>query len=398
MNKKNLLIIPTSYPDVDNRHLGGIFIKEHLIYLKNYFKNVYVIVPTAYIPSFLTKYKIFRKYAYLTFSSDYIYDNIHVKYIKYPTLPFNFLRRYADKFALPFIYLYLKTRKIKYDIIFAHFTFPSGGIARMLSKINNIKYLLTVHEGSRLYNPEIDEKSNRFLKIWFDAAFVIRVSDNDINKLIERGIPSDRVKYLPNGFDPEKFYLPSEDEIIELREKLKLPLDKKIILSVGTLVKVKGQENLIDAINRLRENHSNFICIIIGEGYLKEKLQEKINRLNMADYVKLVGWVNHDDISFWYRASDIFVSSSLAEGNPTVMFEALGTGLPFIGSDVGGISKIVVNEDLGILVMPKNVEELHNALEISLSKQWDREYIYSYAKQFTWEKIAKDTANLIYRI
>lgn len=395
MIKKNLLIIPTSYPDVDNRHLGGIFIKEHLIYLKNYFKNVYVIVPTAYIPSFLTKYKIFRKWAYLTFSSDYTYDNIHVKYIKYPTLPFNFLRRYADKFALPFIYLYLKTRKIKYDIIFAHFTFPSGGIARMLSKINNIKYLLTVHEGSRLYDPEIDEKSNRFFKIWYDAAFVIRVSNTDINKLIERGIPSDRVKYIPNGFDPERFYHINKNDA---RDELYLPKNKKIVLNISRLYEVKGHKYLINAMKRVTEKRENVLCFIGSSGPLKDELQSKIDKSDLQDYIKLIGFIPNEEMNLWMNACDLFVLPSLSEGNPTVMFECLGCGKPFIGTKVGGEPDIITSDDYGFLVEPANPKELAEKILVALDKNWNEEYILNYAKQFTWEKIAKDTANLIYRI
>lgn len=394
MNKKNLLIIPTSYPDVNNRHIGGIFIKEHLIYLKDYFKDVYVVVPTAFIPSFLIKYGFFKKYAYLAFSKDYTYDNIHVKYIRYPTLPFNFFRRYADKFAFPFVYLFLKINRIKYDTIFAHFTFPSGAIARMLSKISNIKYLLTVHEGSRLYDPEIDEKSNRFLKIWFDAAFVIRVSNNDIKKLIERGVPSDGVKYIPNGFNPKKFYPLNKNEA---RDKLHLP-NKKIILNISRLYEVKGHKYLIDAIKMIIEKRKDVLCFIGSSGPLKSKLQKQINDLGIQDCVKLTGFVPDDKINLWMNACDVFILPSLSEGNPTIMFECLGCGKPFIGTKVGGESKIINSEDYGYLVEPANPKQLAEKILIALGKKWNKDKILNYAKQFTWKKIAEDTANLIYQI
>ena len=90
------------------------------------------------------------------------------------------------------------------------------------------------------------------------------------------------------------------------------------------------------------------------------------------------------------NACDVFVLSSLNEGNPVVMFECLGCGKPFVGTRVGGIPEVITNEKLGYLVEPKDVEGLANAILKALNKEWDKEYILNYAKQFTWGEIAKN--------
>ena len=323
----------------------------------------------------------------MALSRNYTYDNVHIRYIKYPTLPFDLFRKYSDKFAFPFIYLFLKINRIKYDTIFAHFTFPSGAIARTLSKINNVEYFLTIHEGSWLYNAEIAERSNRFFKIWYDAAFVIRVSDMDINKLIERGIPSDRVKYIPNGFNPQKFYSIDKSKA---RDDLGLPKDKKIILNISRLYEVKGHKYLIDAMKRITEKREDVLCFIGSSGPLKDELQSKIEELNLQDYIKLIGFIPDNLLPIWMNACDLFVLPSLSEGNPTVMFECLGCGKPFIGTKVGGIPEIIVSDDYGLLCEPANPKELAENILVALNKNWDEEYILNYAKQFTWEKIAKE--------
>lgn len=81
--------------------------------------------------------------------------------------------------------------------------------------------------------------------------------------------------------------------------------------------------------------------------------------------------------------------SSLSEGNPTVMFEALGCGRPFVGTRVGGVPEVIVDDRLGILVEPGDPEALARAILQALEREWDHEYIRTYAQQFTWENIAK---------
>ena len=73
----------------------------------------------------------------------------------------------------------------------------------------------------------------------------------------------------------------------------------------------------------------------------------------------------------------------MGEGNPTVMFECLGCGKPFIGTKVGGIPEIIVSDDYGLLCEPANSEDLAEKILIALDKEWDEEKIRNYAKQFT---------------
>ena len=95
----------------------------------------------------------------------------------------------------------------------------------------------------------------------------------------------------------------------------------------------------------------------------------------------------HDEIPLGMNACDVFVLPSLNEGNPNVMFEALGCGKPFVGTTVGGEPEVISNEKLGVLVEPKNVEGLTKAILKALDKEWDKDYISNYAKQFTRDKV-----------
>ena len=76
------------------------------------------------------------------------------------------------------------------------------------------------------------------------------------------------------------------------------------------------------------------------------------------------------------------------------MFEALGVGLPFVGTTVGGVPEIITSEDYGLLCPPADPECLAEKILTALEKNWDREKIRKYAEQFTWENIAKSVLNI----
>lgn len=89
------------------------------------------------------------------------------------------------------------------------------------------------------------------------------------------------------------------------------------------------------------------------------------------------------------NACDVFVLPSLNEGNPTVMFECLGCGKPFVGTKVGGIPEVITSNDYGLLVKPGNSQDLAKKIGFALNKIWDEDHIRNYAEQYCWENIAK---------
>lgn len=94
------------------------------------------------------------------------------------------------------------------------------------------------------------------------------------------------------------------------------------------------------------------------------------------------------------NAADVFALSSLSEGNPTVIFEALGTGTPVVATSVGGVPEVITSSDYGILVKPGNSKELAAKIIEALEMKWDREVIRSYALKFSWRSIAKQVAEI----
>ena len=95
------------------------------------------------------------------------------------------------------------------------------------------------------------------------------------------------------------------------------------------------------------------------------------------------------------NASDLFVLPSLNEGNPTVMFEALGCGKPFVGSKVGGVPEVITSEEYGLLVEPGNSTDLAEKILQAFEEEWNRESILGIAAIFVEEYWARDSGCLL---
>jgi len=80
-------------------------------------------------------------------------------------------------------------------------------------------------------------------------------------------------------------------------------------------------------------------------------------------------------MNLWINAADIFVLPSLGEGNPTIMFECLGCGKPFVGTTVGGVPEVITSDDYGLLVEPADPKDLARKILMALGREWDREAI-----------------------
>lgn len=384
MKFRNLLILTPDFPDEFNKQIGGIFVKEQTNYLKNYFERVYVISPTS----------IWREYLFKNHSENYSWDNVQVYYPMYINFQFPYIGKhmkrlwiYLEKEAILKI---IKIEKINPDLIHAHYTLPSGAIAVELKKECEVPVIITEHTSITLHKA-LKKKDPYYIQTWKKCDGIIRVNKKDIPLLKKF---NDNTVNIPNGFDNEKFYCMDQEKC---RAKLNLPLDKKIIITVGNLAVVKGYDYSIEAMARVIKRRKDILYIIVGSGQLKDKLQKKIYESNLQDYVKLIGFVPHDELPTLVNACDLFVLPSLSEGNPTVMFECLGCGKPFIGTKVGGEPEIIISEDYGFLVEPANSNELAEKILVALDKNWNMECILDYAKQFTWNKISEQIVE-VYKI
>lgn len=170
---------------------------------------------------------------------------------------------------------------------------------------------------------------------WFDKRALLRSKDVFVfsknmkkqakNVLGQDYKIADNFKITKPGVDSILFSIPSNHEKLSLRRELNLPLDKKIVLSVGRFVSAKGFEYLAESAGYLSDDD---IVVIVGDGPEKEYLSRKYSDLCNSGKLVLVG--SSDDTARYYKAADVFVLSSVYEPLGQTLLEAGACGLPII--------------------------------------------------------------------
>jgi len=168
--------------------------------------------------------------------------------------------------------------------------------------------------------------------------------------------PSD-IRRLYNGIDLTRF-----------RPDPSVAREKNLILAVGRLVEKKGFDDLIQACAILADRGLDFCCEIIGKGPLKQALSDQIAELGVGEFVKLVGARPQDQVLQAYKRATVFAlpcivgSDGNRDGLPTVLLEAMATGLPPVSTDLTGIPEIIDHNVNGLVVPPSDVAALVNGL------------------------------------
>jgi len=373
LKDKTLLILTPSYPNEDESFIAETFVKYQVAELKQYFKKVIVIAPVLRSFGYLKKDKLCK---------DYTYDNVEIYFPRSIYVPIVWLSRILIDNRLQAVERCIEEHHLHFDLIHAHFTWPSGYIGVRLKEKYGKPVITTIHENGDWFDQEVGMNHPLINTAWSGADALIRVNRKDVPVLKHY---NEQVYSIPNGFSPA--FHPIDTAVA--RERLGLPGDVKIVFSLGNLIQRKGFNYLIDAMEQIYNQRDDVLCFIGGAGPERGSLQGQIDRLHLGEKVKLLGSLPGDQLTLWMNACNFFVLPSLNEGNPTVMFEALGCGKPFVGTKVGGVPEVIASDDYGLLVEPADPEDLAEKILVALDREWDREAILLYAERFTWENIAK---------
>ena len=153
------------------------------------------------------------------------------------------------------------------------------------------------------------------------------------------------------------------------REKLGLPKNRKIILSVRRLVYKNGLDTLIESVPLLTRDHPDLLFVVAGKGPSRKLIEDRIKELGIDANIKLTGFVPDRLLPVYYDAADYFIlPSASGEGLPLVLLEAMACGLPVIATTVGGTPEIIKHMKNGVLVPPRNPEAMAEALSKLLSE------------------------------
>lgn len=171
------------------------------------------------------------------------------------------------------------------------------------------------------------------------------------------GIPAGKVVIIPGGIDLERF-APAADKK-EIRRHLKIPEGRMILLTVRDLEPRMGLENLLYAFEEIIRELPDIFLVIGGHGPLKDRLISLSRRLGVERVVRFAGFIPEEDLPDYYRAADIFILPTIElEGFGLITLEALASGVPVLGTAVGGTVEILGKLDSGYLFKDSKPESM----------------------------------------
>lgn len=179
-------------------------------------------------------------------------------------------------------------------------------------------------------------------------------------------VPSSRIWLIHHSLDLEQFKRVPADNVEALRLKLGVSPEEKVLVHVGRLAPQKGQRYLLLALRTILAKAPNVRLLICGDGPLREPLQAMCPELDIASQVTFVDPV--PEISWLLGLSDIFVFPSLHEGLGIALLEAMAMGKPCVASEVGPIPEVVEPGRSGLLVRPRDPDDLARAILLLLER------------------------------
>jgi glycosyltransferase involved in cell wall biosynthesis len=391
MNKKNLLIVTSTFPRWKN-DTDPPFVFELARRLKGDF-NVTVLTPNY--PGALSyenmegigvhRFRYFWENLEILAGSEGILPTLKKNKLFYLIVPFFILAEFWALLKL--------VKKTKPHIIHAHWILPQGFVAALAHKITGIPFVITTHGGD-IYG--LQGKFVSALKGFaLKKAATVTVVSKDIEKTIHTKFSKNiHTEIIPMGVDSALFHPDKKDSQIRKKFGIKGPF----LLYVGRLSEKKGVRYLIEAMDQVIKESPEAKLLIVGSGEQKKNLQQLTEKLVLTENVTFVGALPNKDLPAYFATADIFIGPSIktedgdTEGFGLTFVEAGMSGCLVVGTSVGGISDIIKNGETGFLVPEKKpqaiaetiIEILHEPSKIENLKQRGRERII---QQFDWQSI-----------
>lgn len=289
-----------------------------------------------------------------------------------------------DNTIIPGIVKTLYENLEEYDVlhIHSHLYFCSN-VAAAFSKLSDIPTVVTNHGlvsqtaptwVQNVFNPTLG-------KFTFEVGDrILCYTDTDKERLRDRGIET-RIEVIPNGIDCSQF----EPNGVDPKQQL---------LFVGRLKDGKGPHYLIDAFSELAPEYPDLSLKLVGDGPLRDDLEEQAASLGIDDRVDLLGEVPNDELPQLYNESLAFVLPSLSEGLPRTVLEAMACGRPVVTSDLEQLRPIV--DGAGYTTEPGSVTDLAETLQDLVEANGKLESFGEHAREqverkYSWRSTVQQT-------
>ena len=378
-----LVVFSSLFPSAA-RPGAGIFIRERMFRVARH-RTLVVLSPQPWFPgqALIRKWRPGYRPPAPSFE---IQQNIRVYRPRFLSAP-GLLRRWDGwSMALGSYFVMRRLQREGARLIDAHFAYPDGEAATRLGHWLNLPTTITLRgtEVPHSKNPALRPRLTRALQ---RATRVFSVSHSLRRLAIELGTPEINTEVVGNGVDITCFHPIARDAA---RRRFEIPLNAKVLISVGGLVERKGMHRVIACLPALIEHHPDLHYLVVGggsaEGDMRAELDAQVAALGLNERVHFLGSLAPDELKWPLSAADVFVLATRNEGWANVFLEAMACGLPVVSTDVGGNAEVVCRPELGNIVPFGDAQALQQALDAALNKTWDRAAIIEYAHANQWDK------------
>jgi len=384
INKPKLVVYSSLFPSLVQPN-AGIFIRERMFRAGKHLPIV-VVSPVPWFPfqGIIRKWKPYFRPQPEKLEEQ---GGIKIYHPRFFSVPGLFKSWDGFFMALGSVLTLIRIRKeYCFDIIDAHFAYPDGFAATLLGKWFRVPVTITLR-GTEIPLSKMPGRKKRILLALQLAARIFSVSDSFRQHVISLGAGASKILVVGNGVDIDKF---TAVDKLAARNQLDIPVDSKVIVSIGGLVERKGFHRVIEVLPDLVESRPELIYLIVGgagpEGNIRDRLERQVQHLRLEKNVRFLGALPSEQLKIPLSAADVFVLATANEGWANVFLEALACGLPVVTTDVGGNREVICDETLGTVIPFGDPGQLQKAIADALSKDWNKEKIIQYARDNAWDE------------
>ena len=383
-----ILTYTTLFPNAA-QPVNGVFVENRLRHLlASGGVEARVMAPVPWFPSANPKFGAWAAFAAVP-AAEERHGN-PILHPRYPVIP-----KIGMTVAPALLYAWTRAavRKLQsewdFDLIDAHYFYPDGVAAALIARELGKPLVITARGTDLNLIPDYPLPRRQILWAAGRADGMITVCDALKRKLLDMGVPGEKVVVLRNGVDLKGFRPLDRDAA-----RRELGLDGKVVLSVGLLIERKGHYLIIDALKQLPD----VTLLIAGSGPDRAELEHRAAVAGVASRVQFLGQVPHEKLAAVYSAADALVLASSREGWANVLLEAMACGTPVAATDVWGTAEAVTAPEAGVLIGERSAAGIADGVRRLFADLPDRAATRRYAELFSWDDTTQGQLDLFARI
>ncbi|MGH2395796.1 MAG: glycosyltransferase family 4 protein [bacterium] len=261
-----------------------------------------------------------------------------------------------------FVHLYRLFRRTRPDIVHLHL-FKARLLGGLAARLAGVPLVAETFHGTlfeEYFSPPI-----RWVVVVIERLLarsmhaIVAISEQVARELVDLRVATrDKLTVIPLGLDLSRFSEPARPAT--LRVELSIAEHVPLVGMVGRLVPIKGVSFFIAAAKQIVQQIPNAHFVVIGDGPDRLRLERQVDEAGLRDHVRFLGW--RKDLERLYPDLDVVVLSSMNEGTPVAIIEAMAAGRPVVASCVGGVPDVIEDGVTGLLVPSKDPAALASAV------------------------------------